>query len=140
MVLVGSKMFQCVSFLMASEIGGKSMRKKFMGYGTSVDVLSAFVFTFCLPYLLKKPGAGLGPKVGWIIAGDSLFAFIFAVFYVPEIAGRSLEEMDELFELRLSAWQFKNAQTTGVGHRIAQMEAGEVAGNKLEMDDLTVSV
>ncbi|OCF57497.1 hypothetical protein L486_04955 [Kwoniella mangroviensis CBS 10435] len=86
--------------LMASEIGGKSMSKKFMGYGTSVDGLSAFVSTFCLPYLLKKPGAGLGPKVGWIIAGDSLFAFIFSVFYVPEIPGRSLEEMDELFEAR----------------------------------------
>ncbi|WWC93535.1 hypothetical protein V866_000370 [Kwoniella sp. B9012] len=84
-----------------------------MVYGTSVDVLSAVVFTFCLPYLLKQPGAVLGPKVGWIIAGDSLFAFIFSVFYVPEIAGRSLEEMDELFELRLWARQFKNAQTTG---------------------------
>ncbi|WWC60685.1 uncharacterized protein I303_103261 [Kwoniella dejecticola CBS 10117] len=135
MVLVGSKMFQCVSFLMASEIGGKSMRKKFMGYGTSVDVLSAFVFTFCLPYLLKKPGANLGPKVGWLIAGDSLFAFIFSVFYVPEIAGRSLEEMDELFEMRLWAWQFKNAETSGVGRRIAQLEAGHTTGDKMEMDE-----
>ncbi|WVW80524.1 hypothetical protein I302_102509 [Kwoniella bestiolae CBS 10118] len=109
-----------------------------MGYGTSVDVVSAFVFTFCLPYLLKKPGAGLGPKVGWIIAGDSLFAFIFAVFYVPELAGRSLEEMDELFELNLWAWQFKGAQTEGVGHRIAQLEAGRAADLKIEIDGPTM--
>ncbi|WVF72551.1 hypothetical protein IAT40_007368 [Kwoniella sp. CBS 6097] len=135
-ILVGSKMFQCISFLMASEIGGRTMRKKFMGFGTSVDVVSAFIFSFCMPYLLKTPGANLGPKVGYLIGGNSFFALIFSLFYVPELAGRSLEEMDELFELRLWAWQFKGAETKGVGARITQLEAGRRGAEGADQDDI----
>ncbi|WVQ98401.1 hypothetical protein IAU59_005524 [Kwoniella sp. CBS 9459] len=137
-ILVGSKMFQCISFLMASEIGGRAMRKKFMGFGTSVDVLSAFIFSFCMPYLLQTPGANLGPKVGYLIGGNSFFALIFSLFYVPELAGRSLEEMDERFEMRLWAWQFKKAETKGVGARITQLEAGQRAVGKADQDDTKV--
>lgn len=57
-----------------------------MGFGTSVDVVSAFIVTFCLPYLLKTPGANLGAKVGYIMGGDAILSLIFAVFFVPEIA------------------------------------------------------
>jgi hypothetical protein len=90
--------------LMASEIGGPKMRRKckstatdssdidltahstVMGFGTSVDVVSAFIVTFCLPYLLKTPGANLGAKVGYIMGGDAILSLIFAIFFVPEIA------------------------------------------------------
>lgn len=71
-----------------------------MGYGTSIDVISAFIVTFTLPYLLNASGANLGPKVGWILMGDSVFSLIFAAGFLPELAGRSLEEMDELFGVR----------------------------------------
>jgi len=56
--------------------------------------------------------------------GIATLGLIFAVLFVPELKGRSLEETDELFEQRLWAWQFKEAQTTGVGRRIAKLEAG----------------
>ena len=56
-----------------------------MAFGTSVDVISAFIVTFCLPYILKTPGANLGPKVRWILGGDSVFALIFSVFFFPDI-------------------------------------------------------
>jgi hypothetical protein len=39
------------------------------------------------------------------------------------VVQRSLEETDELFELRLWAWQFSKATTTGVGAAITDMEA-----------------
>ena len=57
-------------------------------------------------------------------AGISAAALFFAVFFVPELKGRSLEETDELFEMRLWAWQFNKAKTAGVGARIAQLEQG----------------
>lgn len=76
------------------------MIRAVMGFGTSVDVISAFIVTFTLPYLLRTPGANLGAKVGYIMGGDAILSLIFAVFFVPEIAGRALEEMDELFSVR----------------------------------------
>lgn len=40
---------QC--WLIGSEIGGTQMRKKLMGWGVIIDILSAFLVTFCTPYL-----------------------------------------------------------------------------------------
>lgn len=93
-----------------------------------MDVISAFVVTFSIPYILSDFGAGLG----WLLGGDSILAVIFAIFFVPELKGRSLEEVDELFEAKLWAWQFDKYQTEGVGSRIAYLE-----GNSRDDDEVT---
>ena len=68
-----------------------------MAFGSTWDVIGAFVVTFTVPYLLGSPGANLGPKVAWIFAGTSGLSFIYVTLFVPELKGRSLEEVDELF-------------------------------------------
>lgn len=71
-----------------------------MGLATFVDVAAACVITVSLPYVLAAPaftGAQKTSNVGWIFGGIALCAFIFVTFFVPELAGRSLEEVDELF-------------------------------------------
>lgn len=77
-----------------------------------------------MPYLIGTNGQGvnLGAKVGWIFAGIAFVVFLFVTFFVPEFAGRSLEEVDELFAQKLWAWQFKGYKTSGVGARIAHLE------------------
>ena len=70
-----------------------------MAFGTTWDVIAAFGVTYSTPYMLQV----LHAKVGYIFAGISLSSFIFAVFFVPELKGRSLEEVDELFERQV--WQ-----------------------------------
>lgn len=69
-----------------------------MAFAACWDVLAAFVNNYSVPYLLNKPGAGLGPKVGYIFAAICVAAFLFVVFFVPELKARSLEEIDELFD------------------------------------------
>jgi hypothetical protein len=71
-------------------------------------------------WLSTEKSNAIDSKFGGIAA----LGLIFAVLFVPELKGRSLEETDELFEQRLWAWQFKDAQTTGVGRRIAKLQAG----------------
>ena len=71
-----------------------------MTWGTAVDVLAAFVVTYSIPYLLTPSGVNLGAKVGWILGGISSFMLFYSIFFVPELMGRSLEEVDELFEVR----------------------------------------
>lgn len=70
-----------------------------MALATSFDVVSAFLITFTIPYLLGKPGANLAAKVGFVFMGICIAGFLFSLFFVPELAGRSLEEVDELFEV-----------------------------------------
>ncbi|KAH8901337.1 general substrate transporter [Thozetella sp. PMI_491] len=113
---------QC--WLIGSEIGGTQMRKKLLGWGVIIDVLAAFLVTFFTPYLQNGPRIQLGAKVGYIFMGLAALSFFFFVFFTPELKGRSLEEVDELFEQKLWAWQYSKATTYGVGARITAMEGG----------------
>lgn len=49
--------------------------------------------------------------------------FLFGIFIVPELKGRSLEETDELFEANLKwGWQFASYRTVGTGAKIAALQ------------------
>lgn len=69
----------------------------------TVQNLTNFVTTFTLPYLMNPGYANLGAKVGFIYGSFAFVACIWAFFYYPELKGRSLEEIDLMFEERFPA-------------------------------------
>ena len=71
-----------------------------MMVGTTVDLFASWLVGFTTPYIMNEPYGGIGGKIGYIFAGMSVLSLVFAVFFVPELKGRSLEEVDELFEVR----------------------------------------
>ena len=72
-----------------------------MGFGTTIDVIFRFGFTFAVPYLLNaNPGLGLGARFGFVMAVIAAISIVFVYLMVPETMGRALEEMDELFAVR----------------------------------------
>lgn len=78
-----------------------------------------------------EPG-NLGSKVGFVYGAFSLLSILFVWFCLPECGGRSLEELDELFQAGVQAWNFKGHQTTGIGARIAQAHDGNADLGKLK--------
>ncbi|CAK7224870.1 hypothetical protein SBRCBS47491_005701 [Sporothrix bragantina] len=118
------------AFLTGSEIGGVQMRKKIMAFGTTADVIAAFLVTFVTPYLLP----GMGVKIGWIFGSVALFSFIWGILFFPELKGRSLEEVDELFEANLWAWQFSKYETHGTGRLLAALENEGMQPSKIEAE------
>ncbi|GFZ48394.1 hypothetical protein JCM24511_06142 [Saitozyma sp. JCM 24511] len=110
------------SFLMGAEMGGIRMRKKIIMIGTSQDVIWSFVVSYCTPYIMNDIGA----KVGYIFGGVSVVSFVFAILFLPELAGRGLEEVDELFDKPRFrwGWQYEGVKTSGVGAAIAELERG----------------
>lgn len=86
-----------------------------MALSTSFDVVSAFAITFTIPYLLGKPGANLAAKVGFVFMGICVAGFLFCFFFVPELSGRSLEEVDELFEVSSGVGQADPSKISGLG-------------------------
>ncbi|KAF2160628.1 hypothetical protein M409DRAFT_29016 [Zasmidium cellare ATCC 36951] len=127
------------TYIIGSEIGGVKLRRKIMTWCIVWNVLGAFATTFSVPYLLNAPYANLHAKVGWIFAGISLASFVFVVFFVPEFKGRSLEEIDELFEKKLKAWQFAKAETSGIGAQIAMLE-GATKHHAAKLDEEAMEV
>jgi MFS transporter, SP family, sugar:H+ symporter len=80
---------------------------------TALNVVVSFVVVYTTPYLLSTPGANLGPKLGYIWAGFAFVGAVWVWFCMPELKGRSLEEVDELFAAKLPAWKFKSYKTHG---------------------------
>jgi hypothetical protein len=90
----------------------------------------SFVVAFTLPYLQDTPGANLGSKVGFIYGSICFVALVWGYFFLPELKGRSLEELDEIFAAKLPLRKFRDYQSNedGVGAAVSRLE-------RLEGDD-----
>lgn len=110
---------------------------------SSVTVVTQFVVSFCIPYLLYAPYANLGTKVGFVFAPLALLTLIFAIVAVPECRGFSLEEIDHLFMQKVPLRKFQTYKHGAVlpqevteqgaeklGDEAAYVEQREVAGPK----------
>ncbi len=79
-----------------------------------------------MPYLLNKGYAGLEGKVGFVY-GSLCFAMnVAAYFLVPEMKGRSLEEIDHMFEMKVPLRKFASAQLSQLSKVAAEDAAEEV--------------
>lgn len=72
---------------------------------------------------MQDAGYGnLQGKVGFVYGSFSVISAIWVIFMIPELKGRSLEELDELFEKKVSVWRFGSYQTEGLGAQVRQLE------------------
>lgn len=56
-----------------------------------------FLTSFTVPYLINEKHADLGGRVGYIYGTFSFAMVVATYFYIPELKGRTLEEVDQLF-------------------------------------------
>ena len=66
--------------------------------------------------------------------GVCVSGVLYSIMLLPELIGRSLEEVNEMFqhEPRLHAWQFKHFETHGIGRRIAELEMNQPGDVKIQ--------
>ncbi|GJC83317.1 MFS transporter fmqE [Colletotrichum liriopes] len=95
-----------LNYVVTTEIPALRLRDASQRTASMVNVLANFLVNFSIPYLLYTPGAGLGSKVGFIFAGILVFALVFTWFCIPECKGKSLEQIDRMFNEGVPLRQF----------------------------------
>ncbi|KEF58701.1 uncharacterized protein A1O9_06627 [Exophiala aquamarina CBS 119918] len=87
-------------------------RARDMTYRTAsvLNIATQCAVATSMPYLLNAPYANLGSKVGFIFGSVAAVSLVFAYLSVPDCAGRSLEDIDWLFENHIPATKFRAAQ------------------------------
>lgn len=100
-----------LSYVVASEAASQRVREKTALVACVISVLTTFLTSFTVPYLIQKKYANLGGKVGFIY-GSFCFAMVVATwFFIPELKGRTLEEVDQLFASGVPLRKFGSVAT-----------------------------
>ncbi|RSL39780.1 hypothetical protein CEP54_016259 [Fusarium duplospermum] len=107
------------SHILSAEIPNQRLRDMSYSAGSVVNVTMQFVTALTLLYLLFPPYANLQSKVGFIYGSFAVLAVLFTYFYIPEVQGRTLEEIEQLFAMNIPFRQFKHVKTLS-GARVSE--------------------
>ncbi|KIW52225.1 hypothetical protein PV05_07884 [Exophiala xenobiotica] len=99
------------SYVVVSEAASSRVKEKTNLIACVISISTTFLTSFTLPYLLKAPYAALGAKVGFLYGSICCAMVVLAYLFVPELKGRSLEEVDQLFASGVSLRKFGKVET-----------------------------
>ncbi|KAK5113756.1 hypothetical protein LTR85_010773 [Meristemomyces frigidus] len=94
----------------ATELVSSRLRAWTAGTGTSLGYVFAWLCGFCSPYFINPTDLNWGAQYGYIWAASNFLCVCFFYLCMPEMKGRSLEELDEIFLARVAAKKFKGYQ------------------------------
>ncbi|KAF2010390.1 general substrate transporter [Aaosphaeria arxii CBS 175.79] len=92
--------------VLISELSSVRLRAKSSAIGFITNAFAGVVFSISVPYMFNVDAGNLGGKIGFIFAALSILSFVLSFLFVPETKARSFEELDILFERRVSARRF----------------------------------
>ncbi|KAM0723777.1 hypothetical protein Q7P37_000767 [Cladosporium fusiforme] len=94
------------SYAVASEASSYSVRAKTQGIGWFVYGLGTMVFGLVMPYLYNPDAADLGSYTAFVYFVLSGAGLVGTFFLLPEMKGRSPEEIDKMFVARVPTRSF----------------------------------
>lgn len=101
----------CVAWVYPNEVFSLSMR----GKGTSMTSATNWFVNFWFALYLPTAMAKISWKLYMIFMALCYLMAIVVFFFYPESSGKSLEEMDFLFEESRTIWAFKDRDATKIG-------------------------
>ncbi|EHL01872.1 putative High-affinity glucose transporter RGT2 [Glarea lozoyensis 74030] len=120
----------CV-WITCAEVGTAQLREKTITIATFLGFCSSILVTYVSPYLQNKGYGNLQGNIGFVWGGLSALSLAFVIFYVPELKGRSLEELDDMFQQKVSVFKFgKYRSVQGIGTIITQTEKKDAVLDK----------
>ncbi|KUJ18697.1 general substrate transporter [Mollisia scopiformis] len=100
-----------VLWAITSEIPSQRLRSQTVGIANGINFIFGWLVAFCTPYFINPTSLNWGPKYGYIWGASNLILAVWVFFFIPETKGRSLEQLDELFEKRVPTWKFASYKT-----------------------------
>jgi hypothetical protein len=92
-----------IAFALLGETSSPSLRAKTIGLATATQSVFGTVMNVVVPYLVNPDKANLKGKVGFIFGGLSAIATLWAYIYVPELKGRTFDEIDHMFQNKVNS-------------------------------------
>ena len=68
-----------------------------MAWTSLWTAVTFLVINYVVPQLISPDAANLGAKAAFVFAGCALVGWVYSYFYLPETRGRSMVEIDKLY-------------------------------------------
>ncbi|KAF2205314.1 sugar transporter [Delitschia confertaspora ATCC 74209] len=95
-----------VAYAIFCEVSATRVRSKTIAVATAVQALVGIVMTVAIPYLINPDQANLRGKLGFFFGGLSVPCLVWCWFRIPEMKGRTYEELDVMFERDVGTREF----------------------------------
>lgn len=123
-------MIAAYAWLAGGEIPSQRLRSYTFGVAAAVGFAGAWLATFTAPYFINPDALDWGPEYGesnhlnhqeesanpfkgWIWGPSCFITVLWVYLYLPEIKDRTLEEIDEMFQVGLPARRFRRYVCVG---------------------------
>ncbi|KAK1146889.1 hypothetical protein N8T08_002215 [Aspergillus melleus] len=93
-----------LAWVLTAEVPPNQVREKTV----AISGMGAYIVGLIIMFVNPYTQAEIGGRVAFIYGGLSIVAFVFSWFFVPELSQRSLEEIKQMFEDRISTRTFKS--------------------------------
>ncbi|KAM7203025.1 General substrate transporter [Rhypophila sp. PSN 637] len=119
-----------LSWPLSAEIPSSRLRVLTLSFATGVNYFCAWLISYCSPYFINPKSLNWGGRYCWIWAASNAITFVFFYFMLAEIKGRSLEEIDELFQKGISVRDFPKyeCESSTRAHEVAVREVKRAEG------------
>lgn len=74
----------------------------------TISIAGTLVFGVATPYLYNPDAGDIGSYSAFLYTFFAGLAVVLTYFFVPEMKGRSAQEIDRMFDLRVPARKFKH--------------------------------
>lgn len=95
-----------------------------------MSFIFAWLGAFTTPYFINTAELNWGPKYCYIWFASGLVATVFIYFMLPDVNGRSLEEIDEMFRNKVPTRGFKKYVCLEVNQARERGAMAALAGGK----------
>jgi sugar porter (SP) family MFS transporter len=102
------------AWLSSAEMHSVRLRTYGQANTTFLYEIGSFAASFWTPYMLNPKYGNMGANVGYFYFGITVVVLVFVVFFVPETARLSLEQIDDFFLSREKAWKTSTKRNTAI--------------------------
>ncbi|TDZ67823.1 Major facilitator-type transporter ecdC [Colletotrichum trifolii] len=90
-----------MAFAVLGETSSTVLRAKTIALATATQAVCGIIMNVAIPYLVNPDQANLKGKVGFIFGGLALMGTIGSFFCIPELKGKTFDEIDRLFTAKV---------------------------------------
>ncbi|KAK4942050.1 hypothetical protein LTR10_018086 [Elasticomyces elasticus] len=105
---INAASFQSLAYILPTEIPDAKLREPTMTWTIVWSYTTAIITTFALPQIVNADAGDLGAKAYLIFGGCALIVLIYTYFLLPETAGRTLVEINDMYARGISPRKWRN--------------------------------